>query len=80
MPNGVSVPSYSFLEVLTVYEEQFFVSRGCPLEDAATLCNSLRREGRMEEFMCETERFHTHHCTCGGAGNCQDCSNRQDRG
>lgn len=61
MPQGVSVPSYSIFEVTTVYEEQFFISLGCPLEDAVTLCHSLRREGVLEDFVSETK---------------QDCSNR----
>lgn len=34
-----------------MHEEQFFISLGCPLEDAVTLCNSLRRDGKMEKFI-----------------------------
>lgn len=61
MPQGVSVLSYFIFEVTTVYEEQFFISHGCPLEDAVTMCNSMRREGTLEEFVRETRA---------------DCSNR----
>lgn len=44
-----------------MYEEQFLISKGCPLEDAVTLCHSLRREGKLEDFMRETESV----CNCG---------------
>lgn len=34
-----------------MYEEQYLVSTGMPLDAALTLCHSLRREGLLEEFM-----------------------------
>lgn len=36
-----------------MYEEQFLISTGMPLDAALTLCHSLRREGFLEDFMRE---------------------------
>lgn len=36
-----------------MYEEQFLISTGMPLDAALTLCHSLRREGLLEEFLQE---------------------------
>jgi len=39
-----------------MYEEQRLISFGYPLEDALTLCHSLRREGLLEKFIEEEEK------------------------
>lgn len=56
-------------------EEQELIARGYPLEDAVTLCHSLRRSGELSEFMQQEAQQHA--CTCGGQGNCPDCPNRE---
>ena len=35
----------------------------------------MRRDGTLPEFVSRKEEGHT--CTCGKAGNCPDCPNRQ---
>lgn len=57
-----------------MYEEQFLVSLGCPLEDAVTLCHSMRREGSLDRFMEEVNRGCE--CGCGCKEPCQDCPRR----
>lgn len=50
--NGVCFASHFLLkDVFTIYEEQRLISLGWPLEDAVTLCNSLRKEGVLQAFV-----------------------------
>lgn len=65
---------FSFLEVISMYEERELLARGYPLEDAITMCNSMRRTGELDEFIVNTCKK-PHVCTCGGKGNCPDCPN-----
>lgn len=39
-----------------MYEEQYLISTGMPLDAALTLCHTLRREGELETFMKEYTR------------------------
>lgn len=57
-----------------MYEEQFLVSLGCPLEDAVTLCHSMHREGSLDRFMEEVNKS----CECGSGCKdpCPDCPRR----
>jgi len=55
-----------------MYEEQRLTKLGYPLEDAVSLCHSLRREGTLEEFVAEEEAGQTH-CHCGGDCQCGSC-------
>lgn len=57
-----------------MYEEQFLVSLGCPLEDAVTLCHSMRRDGSLDRFMEEVNRGCG--CGCGCKEPCPDCPRR----
>ncbi len=41
--------------MFAIYEEQRLISMGWPLEDALTLCHSLKKEGMMEQFVKELE-------------------------
>ena len=41
-----------------MYEEMRLHSLGFPLEDALTLCDSLRKEGRLKQFVEELEQKH----------------------
>lgn len=36
-----------------MYEEQYLISTGMPLDAALTLCHTLRREGELENFLKE---------------------------
>lgn len=56
-------------------EERELLSRGYPLEDAITMCHSMRRTGELKELMQQDAKSHI--CTCGGKGGCQDCQNRK---
>lgn len=38
-----------------MYEEQRLISMGWPLEDALTLCHSLRKENELASFMKDVE-------------------------
>lgn len=58
-----------------MHEEQKLIACGYPLNDAITLCNSMRRTGELPDFMHEV-CANQHICTCGGRGNCPDCPNR----
>ena len=55
-----------------MHEEQFMISRGCPLEDAVTLCHSLRRERQLDKFMDKMQRPAEHICKCGEK--CEHCT------
>lgn len=55
-------------------EERELLARGYPLEDAITMCHSMRRTGELTEFMKRTQPK-PHVCTCGGKCNCPDCPN-----
>lgn len=57
-------------------EEQKLLARGYPLEDAVTLCHSMRRTGELAEFIQQEEKQHV--CSCGGKCSCPDCPNRKD--
>lgn len=59
-----------------MYEEQFLISRGCPFSEAVSLCHSLRKEQKLDEFMWELQRPAEHVCHCGGVGDCKDCPHR----
>lgn len=39
-----------------MYEEQLLIAKGFPLEDALTVCHSMRRSGMLDEFMAEIEK------------------------
>lgn len=39
-------------------EEQRLISIGFPLEDALTICYSLRKEGTLRQFVEEQEKAH----------------------
>lgn len=39
-----------------MYEEQYLIAIGFPLEDALTVCHSMRRCGVLDEFMAEIDR------------------------
>ena len=60
-----------------MYEEQRLVAVGLPLEDAVTVCHSMRRDGLIDEFMHEVDKLSVHRCACGGKGNCPNCPNRK---
>ena len=55
-----------------MHEEQFLISCGCPLEDAVTLCRSLRKERRLDEYIKEAKRPTEHVCKCGER--CEHCT------
>lgn len=64
-------------------EERELIARGFPLEDAITMCHSMRRTGELKELMRREEKPHT--CACGGKcergacknnckGDCRSCT------
>lgn len=61
-----------------MHEERKLIAQGYPLEDAITLCNSMRRTGELSDFMGQNhERTQKNHvCTCGGKCGCKECPNK----
>lgn len=59
-----------------MHEEQFLISRGCPFSEAVSLCHSLRKEQKLDEFMRDLQWPAEHVCHCGGVGDCKDCPRR----
>lgn len=59
-----------------MHEERELIARGIPIEDAITMCNSMRRTGELAEYMRET-RAKPHACTCGGKCSCHDCPHKK---
>lgn len=57
--------------------ERELINKGCPIEDAITLCNSTRRTGELEDYINKTRPEKHHVCVCGGAHNCPNCPNRK---
>lgn len=57
-------------------EERELLARGYPLEDAITMCHSMRRTGELKELMRQDEKQHV--CACGGKRGCPDCPNKKD--
>lgn len=56
-------------------EERRLLATGMPLDEIINTCHDMRRDGTLPEFVSRKEEGHT--CTCGKAGNCPDCPNRQ---
>lgn len=56
-------------------EERRLMAAGMPPEDAISMCNDLRRDGTLREFV-QREESGRHVCRCGGVGICPDCPNR----
>ena len=59
-----------------MYEEQLLIAKGFPLEDALTVCHSMRRVGTLDQFMEQVDGLNHHKCSCGGKNKCKDCPNR----
>lgn len=45
-----------------MYEEQRLMSIGFSLDEAVSLCHSLRKEGKLQEFVEEQERRYREVC------------------
>lgn len=54
-----------------MYEEQRLIAAGMPLSDAVSLCHSLRKEQKLDEFMKDA-RAEEHVCHCGEK--CEHCT------
>ncbi len=48
-----------------MYEEQRLIAAGMPFSDAVSLCHSLRKEQKLDEFMRDIQRPVEHVCHCG---------------
>lgn len=55
-----------------MHEEQFLISRGCPFSEAVSLCHSLRKEQKLDEFMKDVRAEEQHACHCGKR--CERCT------
>lgn len=56
-----------------MYEEQRLVSIGFPLEDAVSVCHTLRKDGTLDEFVkAEEDKNREHACHC--CGKCAHCT------
>ena len=55
--------------------ERKLLGTGAPAADIITMCDSLRRDGGLEEYVQQETGRHT--CKCSGACRCPDCPNKK---
>lgn len=55
-------------------DERRLLAAGMPLEDAISMCDDLRREGTLREFVDDKEKERWHRCNC--VGQCERCTCR----
>lgn len=54
--------------------ERKLLSTGMPIEDIVSMCDSLRREGGLEEYVQQQESGDT--CKCSKPGSCPGCPHK----